>query len=104
MASNTAGSGLGPCISHEPKPYLLGFPMSTSNRLVFPHSLTSKGVTPRTAVYGPVRTVVFLWAERPTNSYENFDILAAALSGRVVVTLDELRPWWCLIWNAWLDQ
>jgi len=47
---------------------------------------------------------VFLWAERPTNSYENFDILAAALSGRVVVTLDELRPWWCLIWNAWLNR
>jgi hypothetical protein len=33
--------------------------MPTSNRLVFPRSLTSKGVTSRTAVYGPVRTVVW---------------------------------------------
>jgi hypothetical protein len=21
----------------------------------------------------------------------------------IVVTLDALRPWWCLIWNAWLS-
>ncbi len=33
--------------------------MPTSNRLVFPHSLTSESVTSRTAVYGPVRTVVW---------------------------------------------
>ena len=46
-------------ISREPKPCLLGFPMPTSNRLVFPHSLTSESVTSRTAVYGPVRTVVW---------------------------------------------
>jgi hypothetical protein len=33
--------------------------MPTSNRLVFPLSLTSDSVTSRTAVYGPVRTVVW---------------------------------------------
>ena len=33
--------------------------MPTSNRLVFPPSLTSDSVTSRTAVYGPVRTVVW---------------------------------------------
>jgi hypothetical protein len=33
--------------------------MPTSNRLVFPHSSTSESVTSRTAVYGPVRTVVW---------------------------------------------
>src|SRR4051794_8419653 len=33
--------------------------MPTSNRLVFPRSLTSDSVTSRTAVYGPVRTVVW---------------------------------------------
>jgi hypothetical protein len=33
--------------------------MPTSNRLVFPHSSTHEGLTSRTAVYGPVRTVVW---------------------------------------------
>jgi hypothetical protein len=33
--------------------------MPTSNRLVFPHSLIRESVTSRTAVYGPVRTVVW---------------------------------------------
>src|SRR4051812_35059186 len=33
--------------------------MPTSNRLVFPRSLTSDSVTSRTAVYGPVRAVVW---------------------------------------------
>jgi hypothetical protein len=45
--------------------------MLTSNRLVFPHSQTNESLTSRTAVYGPVRTVVFLWADWPTNSDEN---------------------------------
>jgi RNA-directed DNA polymerase len=58
LASNTAAAVLAPGISREPKPCLLGFPMPTSNRLVFPHSSTSESVTSRTAVYGPVRTVV----------------------------------------------
>jgi hypothetical protein len=33
--------------------------MPTSNRSVFPRSSTSDSVTSRTAVYGPVRTVVW---------------------------------------------
>jgi hypothetical protein len=33
--------------------------MPTSNRLVFPHLSRNKSVTSRTAVYGPVRTVVW---------------------------------------------
>jgi hypothetical protein len=40
-----------PGISREPKPCLLGSPMPTSNRLVFPHSLTSESVTSRIAMY-----------------------------------------------------
>ena len=58
LVSNTAGSGLGPW-SREPEPCLLGFPMPTSNRLVFLHSLRRNGINSRTAVYGPVRTVVW---------------------------------------------
>jgi len=46
-------------ISHAPKPSLLGFPMPTSNRLVFLRSSTRNGINSRTAVYGPVRTVVW---------------------------------------------
>jgi hypothetical protein len=62
--------------------------------------------------------VVFLWASRPTNRNENWVSSAVGSArirkfvydrrrrkpARVVVTLDELRPWWCLIRNAWLDQ
>ena len=59
MASNTAGSSLGPWYLARAKALSLGFPMLTSNRLVFPHSSTSESVTSRTAVYGPVRTVVW---------------------------------------------
>ena len=33
--------------------------MPTSNHSVFQHSLTSESLTSRTAVYGPVRTVVW---------------------------------------------
>ena len=33
--------------------------MLTSNRLVFPHWSRNESVTSRTAVYGPVRTVVW---------------------------------------------
>ena len=41
------------------KPLLLGFPMPTSNLLVFLHWSTREGVTSQTAVYGPVRMVVW---------------------------------------------
>jgi hypothetical protein len=33
--------------------------MPTSNRLVFPHLWMNESVSSRTAVYGPVRTVVW---------------------------------------------
>ena len=59
LASNTAGSGLGPGISHVPRPSLLGFLMPTSNLLVFLRLSTRTGINSRTAVYGPVRTVVW---------------------------------------------
>lgn len=104
MVGNTAGSGLGPWYLARAKALSVGLSSDYSQSLGLPSFTDERGLTSRTAVYGPVRTVVLLWAERPTNRYENFDILAAALSGRVVVILDELRPWWCLIWNAWLDQ
>ena len=48
-----------PGISQRPRPFLSGFPMPTSNRSVFLRWSTSNGVTSRTAVYGPVRTVVW---------------------------------------------
>jgi hypothetical protein len=59
LANNTAGSGLGPWYLAKAKALLLGFPTPTSNRSVFA-SFCSRivSVTSRTAVYGPVRTVV----------------------------------------------
>ncbi len=48
-----------PGISQRPRPFLSGFPMPISNRSAFRHWSTSNGVTSRTAVYGPVRTVVW---------------------------------------------
>ena len=61
LASNTAGAvDLAPGTSHAPRPSLLGFPTPTSNRLVFLRLLTRNGINSlRTAVYGPVRTVVW---------------------------------------------
>ena len=65
LASNTAlAAVLAPGTSLTPKPRLLGFPMATSNRSVFPHALISESVTFRTAVYGPVRTVVWQVGDR----------------------------------------
>jgi hypothetical protein len=59
LANNTADSGLGPWYLAKAKPFLSGFPMPTSNRSVYVRWSTSNGVTSRTAVYGPVRTVVW---------------------------------------------
>jgi hypothetical protein len=55
----------------------------------------------RTGIYGGVS----MGRCRPANSNENGleqpRMMAARLDVvEVVVTLDELRPWWCLIWNA----
>jgi group II intron maturase len=50
---------LAPGSSHAPRPSLWGFPTPTWNRLVFLRSLTRNGINSRTAVYGPVRTVVW---------------------------------------------
>ena len=46
-------------ILQRPKPYLSGFPMPISNRSGFLPWSRSDGATSRTAVYGPVRTVVW---------------------------------------------
>jgi hypothetical protein len=53
--------------------------MPTSNRLVFPHSLTSESVTSRTAVYGPVRTVVWQGSVGDRRPYAD----QVAISGKV---------------------
>jgi hypothetical protein len=71
-----------PGISHVPRPSLWGFPMPTLNRLVFLRSSTRNGINSRTAVYGPVRTVVFLWADWPTDSYENLCTMIPARGGK----------------------
>ena len=52
-----AGTALG--ISHGLRLLPEGFPMRTSNRSGFLRWSTSNGVTSRTAVYGPVCTVVW---------------------------------------------
>jgi len=59
LASNTASSGRGPGISQRPRLCLWGFLINTSDRSGFHHCSKSADVTNRTAVYGPVRTVVW---------------------------------------------
>ncbi len=59
LVRNTAGSGLGPWYLAKAKALSVGFPMPTSNRWDYLHWSRSDGVTSRTAVYGPVRTVVW---------------------------------------------
>ena len=53
----------------KPRPSLSGFPMPTSNRSVFRHCSRSVSVTSRTAVYGPVRTVVWEGRSREASPY-----------------------------------
>ena len=60
-----------PGISHGPKLSPWGFSMPISNRLSFRHCSTSGGLSSRTAQYGPVRRVVFVWGDWPTNRDEN---------------------------------
>ena len=52
-------AGSAPGTSQRPKPFLSGFPMPISNRSVFLRYSRIVSVTSRTAVYGPVRTVVW---------------------------------------------
>jgi Group II intron, maturase-specific domain len=59
LANNTAGSGLGPGTSQRPRAFLSGFPMPISGRSVFLRYSKIVSITSRTAVYGPVRTVVW---------------------------------------------
>jgi Group II intron, maturase-specific domain len=58
---NTASSGLGPwpLARSKAKPFASGSPMPTSNRSAFHLCLERVSATSRTAVYGPVRTVVW---------------------------------------------
>ena len=72
-------AGSVPGTSHEPRPCLSGFPMPTSNRLVFPRSLTSHSVTSRTAVYGPVRTVVWQGSVGDHRPYADQHVLSSTV-------------------------
>jgi len=63
LASNTAGSGLGPWYLTKAKAFLSGFQIPISSHPAFLRWSKSDGVTSRTAGYGPVRTVVWQgWA------------------------------------------
>jgi len=59
LASNTAGSGLGPWYLAKAKALSVGLSNAYFKSLAFLRWSTSNGVTSRTAVYGPVRTVVW---------------------------------------------
>jgi RNA-directed DNA polymerase len=59
LASNTAGSGLGPWYLARAKALSVGLSNAYFESLVFLLSLTRNGINSRTAVYGPVRTVVW---------------------------------------------
>ena len=59
LASNTAGSGLGPWYLAKAKALSVGLSNAYFKSLGLPHCSTSVSVTARTAVYGPVRTVVW---------------------------------------------
>jgi hypothetical protein len=62
------------------RPFLSGFPMPISNRLAFLRWPRSDGATSRTAVYGPVRTVV--WQGSAGNRCPYADQIALALNER----------------------
>jgi hypothetical protein len=87
-------AALVPGISREPKPCLSGFPMPTSNRLVFPHSLTDESVTSRTAVYGPVRTVVWQGSVGDRRPYADHGLISGAslTPGSGAARLASIRP------------
>jgi hypothetical protein len=59
VASKTAGSGPRPLAYRPVQSPLWGFPMLTSNRWVFRRWSRRASLTKRTAVEGPVRTVVY---------------------------------------------
>jgi hypothetical protein len=65
LASNTAGSGLGPWYLAKAKALSVGL-SNAYFKSGFLRWSTSNGVTSRTAVYGPVRTVVWQGARRAT--------------------------------------
>lgn len=77
-----------PGISHAPRPSLSGFVMLTSNCLVFLRSLTRNGINSRTAVYGPVRTVVWQGSVGDHRPYADQTLKAGV---PVIETIDAFR-------------
>jgi hypothetical protein len=67
LASNTAGSRLGPWYLANAKGLSVGLSIPTLNRSALIRWSTSNGVTSRTAVYGPVNRVV--WERSAGNRY-----------------------------------
>lgn len=69
LAANTAGSGKGPWRLAPSKASSLGFPMRAFDRSVSPLWSRSASATAPTAVYGPVRTVVWEGWSREASPY-----------------------------------
>ena len=59
LASNTAGSGLGPWYLARAKALSVGLSNAYFKSLGLPPLIDGRSATARTAVYGPVRTVVW---------------------------------------------
>jgi len=70
--------------------------MPTSNRLVFPRSLTSDSVTSRTAVYGPVRTVVWQGSVGDRRPYA--DLVGKGLPISMSARRQIKRDLWVRMW------
>ncbi len=72
------GAALG--TSHAPRPLLSVYRMPTSDRSGFPHCSRSVSATTRTAVYGPVRTVVWQGSAGDCRPYANQWLLSCGHS------------------------
>ena len=70
--------------------------MLTSNRLVFPHSQTNESLTSRTAVYGPVRTVVWQGSAGDRRPYADLtgkpEVVAEGLCAAGVPEIPDREP------------
>jgi hypothetical protein len=86
------GAALG--ISPGPRLSLWGFRMRTSNRWDFLHCSRSVSLTTRTAVYGPVRTVVWQGSAGDRRPYADQTRLRPEIFplGRLVVPYEWIPP------------
>jgi hypothetical protein len=90
-------AAMAPGTSPGPRPFQSGFRMPISSRSAFPHWSTKARVTDRTAVYGPVRTVVWqgVGDRRPYADQNTHHEIGVSAPGRrrMVGTRQQLPAW-----------